>query len=1009
MDIDQLKGRVRSLMVGVIGSLSSMLLASMTQAQMIPDATLNTQTFGACDGSGGICGITSGTERGRNLFHSFQQFSLPNGDVAAFFTEPTIQNVIVRVTGIGQPFVSNINGAIATFDNTFNLAPRNFFLLNPNGIVFGPNARVLVGGSFLASTAERMLFQDGTILETRDQTVAPLLTVSVPTGLQMGQTPGPIQSKMQIGAVNSRYTDLALIGGDIILDNSSIYTGEQRLELSGLGANSTVGLQLNQDDLSLVPTPTAARRDIYLTNESILIAGTSQGGGSIGVTGRNLILDRDSLILAGILFGIDNAVTNQAGDIRVDLTESLAISQGSGIANLVGSDASGQGGHVQIRAKDILLRDRAEIQAATYGTGSTGDIQIITNTLTLDNSAIGILVADTGNGQGGNVTIQADSVALINGSSLSSNTAGLGNAGNVQITAQSMQLSGTAPDGIASGIASQVGPTGIGNSGSIMLQTDTLTVTDGGGIAASTFGRGNAGNVQIKADTIALDRTVPNGFGTNGINNQVGPTGIGQGGDVTIEANRLTLTNGAGISVNTLGQGDAGNIRIAASEITLDGVGPNGEGTPISSQVGQTGIGRGGNVSIQAESLTVKNSAAISAGTFGQGDAGDVQVTATTISLDGAASNGVGASGIGSQVGRTGIGQGGNVAVQTNSLSITNGGGISSSTFGRGDAGNVAVTAKTITIDGTTPNGQFVSGIGSQVAPTGFGSGGEVTIQTDFLTVTNKAVVSASALANGSAGNVNITAHTIQLDGGGIVASAVSGSGANITLNIRDSLVMRRGSQISTSAGLAGTGGDGGNITINIPKGFIIGLKFENSDITANAFTGSGGRVNITAQGIFGLQFRPKLTPFSDITASSEFGINGVVTLDLPNVDPSRGLVALPVNLTDTTQQIDRRCTSRQGRASSFVVTGRGGVPASPSDVLSDEAVVTNWVTVSGVSGAQPEPSTTTSDKLQPIGKAEVIVEAQGWVMEADGQVQLVVAGRGTSPAIAPLAVLECP
>ena len=152
----------------VVALWSNLLFSTLVHAQIVPDATLGTQVFGAC-------GITNGSTRGSNLFHSFQQFSLPNGDFAAFITNPAIQNVIVRVTGVGQPFISNINGAISTSN------PANFFLLNPNGIIFGPGAALDIRGSFLATTADRMQFQDGVEFRTTDP--APLLTINVPIGL----------------------------------------------------------------------------------------------------------------------------------------------------------------------------------------------------------------------------------------------------------------------------------------------------------------------------------------------------------------------------------------------------------------------------------------------------------------------------------------------------------------------------------------------------------------------------------------------------------------------------------------------------------------------------------------------------------------------------------------------------------------------------------------------------------------------------------------------------------
>ena len=183
----QLRETISLSILGVV------VLLSPAQAQIQGDGTLNTQVNSTlttpCAGN---CNITNGTTRGGNLFHSFRQFSLPNGDFANFITTPAIQTVIVRVTGVGQPFISNINGRIATTNAAVTLVnPANFFLLNPNGIVFGPNARVLVGGSFLATTADRMVFQDGTAFRTTDP--SPLLTITAPIGLGFTGVPQSIR------------------------------------------------------------------------------------------------------------------------------------------------------------------------------------------------------------------------------------------------------------------------------------------------------------------------------------------------------------------------------------------------------------------------------------------------------------------------------------------------------------------------------------------------------------------------------------------------------------------------------------------------------------------------------------------------------------------------------------------------------------------------------------------------------------------------------------------------
>ena len=191
----------------------------------------------------------------RNLFHSFQQFSLPNGDAANFITNATIQNVIVRVTGVGQPFISNINGAIATSN------PANFFLLNPNGIIFGPGAALDIRGSFLATTADRMQFQDGVEFRTTDP--APLLTINVPIGLGFTGVLKPIQMRSSFFSPNvgDDFRDFVLVGGNISLDDTEVTTPGRRVELAAIGAPGTVGLAVSGNSLRLSLSDNLSRAD----------------------------------------------------------------------------------------------------------------------------------------------------------------------------------------------------------------------------------------------------------------------------------------------------------------------------------------------------------------------------------------------------------------------------------------------------------------------------------------------------------------------------------------------------------------------------------------------------------------------------------------------------------------------------------------------------------------------------------------------------------------------------
>lgn len=984
--------------VGAIAGIILALHPQTTSAQIAGDGTLGTQVNGSaiapCVGN---CIITNGATRGSNLFHSFRQFSLPNGDFAGFVTTPTIQNVIVRVTGVGQPFISNINGTIATSN------PANFFLLNPNGILFGPNAALDIGGSFLATTANRMQFADSVEFRTNDPT--PLLTVSVPTGLQMGQTPGTIQmqgSFLSAGTLDS-FADFVLVGGDVSLNNAIARTPGRRIELMGIGENGVVNLQLNRDRLRLNLTADTPRRGITLINRSTINTAATTGNGEIVVTGRNITVDRSSII-TGISRGTGNAATNRAGDITVNATENLQLTQGSRIANLVDPNATGQGGNTRVTASNIQVRgEGSAILASTAGNGNAGNVQVIANAIAIDGpSGIASQVGPTSNGRGGDVTVQTGSLTLTNGAVVSTSTFGNGNGGDVRVTANAIAINGTTPDSqFVSGIVSDVERTATGRGGDVTVETNSLTLTNGATISANTIGNGNGGNIQVMANTIRLDGITPDGQERTGIASQVYPTSNGDAGDITIQTKFLILTNGAAVTASTGGNGNGGNVQISADAIALDGSG-------IVSEVGRTGRGRGGDVTVRTDSLSLVNQSTVSANTFGNGNGGNVRVSANTIRLDG--------SGIASQLGRTGRGRGGDVTVQTSALSVINGAGISASTFGNGNGGDVRVFANSLNLDGFAPDGD-PSGIFSEVGRTGNGRGGDVTVQTDLLTLSDRATISSSAFGDGSAGNLNITAQTIRSDRGNITARAASGNGANITLNVRDLLLLRNGSQISTSAGTAQAGGDGGNITINISKGFIVGVLRENSDITANAFTGRGGRVDITAQGVYGLRFQPRLTPLSDITASSQFGISGTVVLNTPDVDPNRGLVALPTDLTDPAQQISQNCTpGSKTTASSFVATGRGGIPLSPDEPLEGRAVVTKWVPLpeeigegrgdgveqTGRGGRQaPELN-------QPIAKSQpAIVEAQGLIVGRDGTTELIATMSAPVPAFS--TVGACP
>ena len=388
----------------------------------------------------------------------------------------------------------------------------------------------------------------------------------------------------------------------------------------------------------------------------------------------------------------------------------------------------------------------------------------------------------------------------------------------------------------------------------------------------------------------------------------------------------------------------------------------------------------------------------------------------------------------------------GSITINTGKLRIQGGARISTSSEGiykyisnefipanTGKAGNLTVNAsESVELIGTSPNGSRLSGLFSGTE--GPGDGGNLTLTTGQLIIKDGAAISVSSQARknviyigdpnnlGKAGDLNITARSILLDNKGkLTSNSESGKGGNITLQVQNLLLMRRESQITTNAGTARLGGDGGNIIINAPNGFIVAPPSVNSDITANAFSGSGGKITITAKNIFGFVPRtradvekldltgkknPNNLPTNDITAFSQQNpsLNGTVQINSPDADPSRGLVELPVNLVDASQQIVADCNSGTKIArSSFIRTGRGGLIADPTQpLIADDAVLANWITLSPESQnraggihkrAVVQVQQNTEDKSQKVNSVNEptqIVEAQGWVIDANGNVVLV-------------------
>jgi large exoprotein involved in heme utilization and adhesion len=474
----------------------------------------------------------------------------------------------------------------------------------------------------------------------------------------------------------------------------------------------------------------------------------------------------------------------------------------------------------------------------------------------------------------------------------------------------------------------------------------------------------------------------------------------GRGGDVSLSTERLLLQGGRNvIGASTFGAADSGNIEIDAPEISI--IGGLKDGSFVTIQT--FGSADGGNLTLNTDRLLLHNGGAISnnvsrvsgsAGNVssGSGSAGNVTVNATeSIEMGGSGGSTISLI-VSSAV--SPLGNAGSVTVNTPRLVISDGAVISSSTYGAGTGGSVTVNAsESIQVRGTGFNAFTQRFQPSAIQSTGIltppatqqrlglpatvtGVAGNITLNTPQLQVTDGASVTVKHDSLGNAGTLNINAGEALLDtGGSITASTQSGQGGNLNLQLGDRLILRNGSRINVES--FGTG-DGGNISIDSPT--IVGL--ENSDIIANAVQGAGGNIQINTQGIFGLENRSELTPESDISASSQFGVSGSITINNPTADSSLGVVELAQDPIDPNQQVAQGCGAVGD--SQFIATGRGGIPASPDATIQSPRIWDDLRDVSVLESSEPIAAATAPEPPEPL------VEATTWVRNERGQVELV-------------------
>jgi filamentous hemagglutinin family protein len=928
-----------------------------TNRTPVSDNTLGTQVTG----SGNNFTITGGLNKGQTLFHSFTDFSVPTNGQANFINPVGNRDIITRVTGT---VFSDINGSV-------NTNGSNFFLINPNGIIFGTGAQLNVGKAFVGSTANGINLVDGSgkiiTFGANPNGDAPLLSIAADVQFNVSSL-NLIANNSSIRNFGTLQTNnnaqyIGLIGGNVTIDGSDgggkIIAPGGRIDITGMNNIGTFTIDNNGSSFSSVGVNSG---DVLLTNGATISVRANQSlepvntffnnatspGSSINISASNIDIinsgskfsDKPAAIDAGLSLN-SGVQTTATGDIKLDATGKINLNN-SDIKNTLQSGSEGSIGDIKIQAGSVDIQNSATISSITVGKGNAGNIDIkTTGDLTIYGTSDASLLQ-------GNLTTFL--------SKINTSTDGTGDAGKIEIASQ-----GNVVLVNRAGILSEISEQANGNSQGINITAKDVSLTNLSRIRANNYGgTGNSGNVDIKT-TGNLTIT-----GTNiqsllqGDNTEILSgiasfnNGIGNTGKITINSQGdVLLANRGGIysSILEFGIGDSQGINITAKDLNLTNISSIQSGNYKGvGNAGDIAIRTTGNITIsgttESSLLQGNDSSAlsqISSATFGIGNTGNIIInTPGNLSVENRAS-------IDSSIGTTGIGNGRGISIDARSIELNNYGLINSATL------------QTESIDGTSRAGNIT-----------LNAKGSISVNKSFITTIGFFT---------QAGNISISSDKILLDDSLVLSSGGQlGTGGNVNISTIDKILMQNNSAINAASASTDPNGNGGNITIDSP--LIIALP-GNNNITANATNGTGGTVNIVSQGLLDIKYRAigsNLT--NDITSSSTYGQSGIVNIDTPGTDPGKDSIELPNTATDASNQISQVC-SANNRQNKLTVTGRGGLPPNANDLLLSDVV---WHDPRDVT---TQPKVGSANDRNPV---KLVPPAVGWIFDGKGKVTLIAA-----------------
>jgi len=750
-------------------------------------------------------GEVHGVRAGSNLFHSFQSFNIGAGDTARFTANPVpTDNVISRVTGGPSSIFGKIQSTIPG---------AAFYLLNPKGILFGPEASLDVQGSFHASTADALHMVDSNGNEFLAFSQESLLTTALPVAFGfLSQS----QASLTVRGSTLRVPEgdrISLVGGKIELLGGELTARSGHIDIaSTASAGEAVIGEEGLDTKSFTKLGDVVMKDGAKldASESVVLL---QGAGNIVIRAGGLSLDSSRMLA-------DTAI-NSGGTIDIDVRDRFVLTNGSRVRSV--TDATGDAAQIQVVAKDVEISGGSKIESSTAGTGKGSNVIIdASRSIVISNPDADPTFGSFANGISSDVSLGADGIG-----------------GDIVVSSPSLTLErsviGAETIGLGSDFVTK------GRPGDIRIRTNHLKMSEEALITnnSRSFDLDSQDSVTFREILVRpLDPFTDSVIRLSGSGTRIqseARRSTQSGANVLLEATDVILTGGAEISTSTIGGvADAGKIDITADRLSLRGfseiksdtvIGAEFAGDPLG-----TPRGKAGDITIQAsDSISLETGTRffrtrISTTTFGAGDGGRISLTVRggdssgTLLVD----NGVIESD--NESGIEGV-SAGDVFIDADVVRIENGGLIGSvANFStRGSAGEVIVGAtESMTVKGSDP-------------------------------LFGPSAISTSTFGEGPAGDVRVSSDRIEVSDGGSIDSFTTGDGKggtirighdeNIPIDTRHLLIQRSGKIVTSSLGAGGTAGAAGSVEVHVDR---LTMK-DGGRITASTKDGIGGTIEIRA------------------------------------------------------------------------------------------------------------------------------------------------------------------